>query len=91
MPQSPAQCLENYTQRHPQEVLLVTIEIDGERDQIMIYKGFSSSLGKPTAFNPDIPVIPDDAVIITIDRLASPYNPNNPRYLEQGLTIDRFQ
>ena len=36
--------LEEYTVQYPREVLLVTIEVQGEPDQIAIFKGFSSSL-----------------------------------------------
>ncbi|VXD25064.1 conserved hypothetical protein [Planktothrix serta PCC 8927] len=83
--------LEQYTIKHPQEVLIVKIEINGEPDEIAIFKGFSSSLMRPTAFDPDIPVLPDTAKIIEIDRLFSPYNPTEPRYIQQGLTWDMMQ
>ncbi|HEY9659673.1 MAG TPA: hypothetical protein V6C65_14535, partial [Allocoleopsis sp.] len=58
--------LEQYTIKRPQEVLLVTAEIDGELDQIAIFKGFSSSLVRSTAFDPDVPVLPPDAKIVSI-------------------------
>lgn len=83
--------LEQYTIKRPQEVLLVTIEIGGEQDQIAIFKGFSSSLMRPTAFDPDIPVIPNDAKILKIDRVASPYNPESPRYLQQDISWENMQ
>lgn len=83
--------LEQYTIKRPQEVLIVTAEIDGEEDQIAIFKGFSSSLMRPTAFDPDIPVLPPEAHIVSIDRVASPYNPDAPRYLQQGLSWDTMQ
>ncbi len=83
--------LEQYTIKRPQEVLIVTAEIDGEEDQIAIFKGFSSSLMRPTAFDPDVPVLPAEAKIVAIDRVASPYNPDAPRYLQQGLTWDTMQ
>lgn len=83
--------LEQYTLKRPQEVLLVSVEIAGEADEIAIFKGFSSSLMRPTAFDPDVPVLPEDAKIITIDRLKSPYVPNNPQYIQQGLTWDSLQ
>ncbi|HEY9844692.1 MAG TPA: hypothetical protein V6D03_00680 [Candidatus Caenarcaniphilales bacterium] len=83
--------LEQYTAKRPREVLLVKAEIEGQLDQIAIFKGYSSSLMRPTAFDLDIPVLPDTAKIITIDRLEGPYNPNQPRYLQQGLTWDDFQ
>lgn len=71
--------------------LTLSIEIDGQPDQVAIFKGFSSSLMNPTSFDPDTPVLPDSAIIQSIDRLESPYNPNAPRYVEQGLSWDAFQ
>lgn len=83
--------LEQYTIKRPQEVLIVTAVIAGEQDHIAIFKGFSSSLMRPTSFDPDVPVLPAEAKIVTIDRVASPYNPNAPRYLQQGLTWETMQ
>jgi hypothetical protein len=83
--------LEQYTTKRPQEVLIVRIEINGETDEIAIFKGFSSSLMRPTAFDPDVPVLPDTAKILEIDRLFSPYNPTKPRYIQQGLTWDMME
>lgn len=78
--------LEQYSLRYPQEVLLLNVENNGERDRILVFKGFSSSLVSATAFDPDIPILPETAIILSIDRILSPYNPNSPNYLEQGLT-----
>jgi hypothetical protein len=78
--------LEQYTLKRREEVLLVTAKIDEDLDQIMVFKGFSSSLMRPTAFDPDIPVLPENAVIIRIDRLQSPYIPDHPRYIQQELS-----
>jgi hypothetical protein len=83
--------LEEYTIKNPQEVLLVTTETEGECDRVAIFKGFSSSLMQPTAFDPEIPVISDTAKIISIDRLASPYNPENPHYVRRGLTLEEME
>jgi hypothetical protein len=83
--------LEQYTIKRPQEVLLVTVEFDGQQDQIAIFKGFSSSLMRPTDFDPDVPVFPEDAKIISIDRVANPYNPDAPQYIEQGLSWESMQ
>lgn len=77
--------LEQYTAKRPQEVLLVKVEVANEEDTIAIFKGFSSSLMRPTAFDPDVPVLPDEAKILSIDRVATPYNPEAPRYIQQGL------
>ncbi len=83
--------LEAYTLKCPQEVLLVTIDCQGTPDQIAIFKGFSSSLMCPTAFDPEVPMIPDSAKIQSIDRLDSPYNPNAPRYIERNLSWPQFE
>nr|WP_233219792.1 hypothetical protein [Pleurocapsa sp. CCALA 161] len=80
--------LEQYTLQRKQEVLMVHLETAaGEPDTVVIFAGFSSSLVMPTAFDPDIPVIAADSTIHSIDRLASPYNPSNPQYLESGLSL----
>jgi hypothetical protein len=83
--------LEQYTLKNPQEVLLVTIAVDGEEEEIAVFKGFSSSLTRSTAYDPDIPMIPETAKIIKIDRLFSPYNPVNPHYIQQNLTLEEMQ
>jgi hypothetical protein len=78
--------LEQYTIKRPQEVLIVTINIADEEDKIAVFKGYSSSLMRPTDFDPDVPVLPDEATILAIDRIASPYNPESPRYIQQGIS-----
>lgn len=92
---SPLQQLEAYSRQHPQEVLLVDARWLNEtnieqEDYVMVFKGFSSSLMHPTAADPDLPVLPDQANILTIDRLASPYDPENPNYLEKNIPWDVF-
>jgi hypothetical protein len=88
MPESIGWRLEQYTLKRRQEVLMVHLETaTGESDTVMIFAGFSSSLVMPTAFDPDIPIIAADSTIKSIDRLLSPYNPNNPQYLESGLSL----
>jgi hypothetical protein len=83
--------LEQYTTKRPQEVLLITVEIADEQDKIAVFKGFSSSLMRPTAFDPDVPVLLDAATIISIDRIASPYNPEAPRYIQKGISWEEMQ
>ncbi|NEO08791.1 MULTISPECIES: hypothetical protein [unclassified Moorena] len=83
--------LEQYTIKRPKEVLIVTAQIAGEQDQIAIFKGFSSSLMRPTSFDPDVAVLPPQAKIISIDRVAAPYNPQSPRYLHQGLSLETME
>ncbi|HAC63805.1 MAG TPA: hypothetical protein DCF68_09760 [Cyanothece sp. UBA12306] len=83
--------LEQYTIQNPQEILLVTLEIKGESDQIMIFKGFSSSLVKSTNFDPDVPIFPEESTILSVDRLESPYNLYSPKYLDRGLSWEQMQ
>lgn len=84
--------LEQYTLKRKQEVLMVHLETaSGEPDTVMIYAGFSSSLMRATAFDPDVPIIAADSRITAIDRLASPYNPSEPQYLESGLDLPAME
>jgi len=83
--------LEQYTIKRPDRVLIVKVLIDEQPDEIAIFKGVSSSLMRPTAFNPDVPVLPERAIIVSVDLLASPYNPEAPIYIEQGLTREQMQ
>lgn len=83
--------LEQYTLKRPDEVLLVSIEIDGQPDEIAVFKGFSSSLMNSTAFDPDVPVVPDRAKVLSVDRLQSPYDPNDPRYIQKGIAWGEFE
>lgn len=82
--------LEQYTLLHPKEVLVVKAEIEGEPDEVSIFKGFSSSLMRSTAFDPDIPVLPEGAVIHAIDRLLAPYHPSQPHFIAQNLSWTDF-
>lgn len=91
MTRSPGLRLEQYTSKRPQEVLIVHAHIAGQDDQIAIFKGFSSSLMHPTAFDPDVPVLPPEAEIVSVDRLHGPYNPQNPRYIQQNLPWEAME
>ncbi|HEY9826783.1 MAG TPA: hypothetical protein V6D19_15180 [Stenomitos sp.] len=90
MMQSLGKRLEQYTQLHPEEILLLKVECEGSPDEITVFKGFSSSLMRPTAFDPDCPVLKDNAKVLTIDRIASPYDPADPRYIQRNLDLDAF-
>lgn len=83
--------LEKYTEKRPYEVLLVNVQIGEVEDQIAIFRGFSSSLMNPTASDPDVPVLPENAKIVSIDRVESPYNPAEPRYIQKDLTSENME
>ncbi len=82
--------LENYTLRFPGELLLVQAEVDGEEDTVIIFKGFSSSLARPTAYDPEVPTLPARAVIQHIDRLKGPYQSQSPEYIERAISQTAF-
>ncbi len=90
MSQSAGKQLEQYTLTHPQEVLLVKAEVDGEPDEITIFKGYSSSLMRQTSFDPDVPVLPDRAAILSINRYLSPYNPTHPHPIQEEMSWKSF-
>jgi hypothetical protein len=83
--------LEQYSLKYPQEVLLVEVEQEGEADQILVFKGFTSSLTGATAYDPDVPVLSEEAKIISIDRAQSPFSPDNPQYIEQGISWETME
>ena len=84
--------LEQYTIKRKEEVLIVQVETStGEEDTVLIYNGFSGSLTRPTTYDPDIPVIEDNDKIISIDRVASPYDPVKPEYIQTGLTLSEME
>ncbi len=84
--------LERYTRQHPREVLLVEL-IDelGEVDQVMVYRGFSSSLVRSTPDDPDLPVVPAQARVRVAHRLLSPYDPHHPNYIQANLTPTQLE
>ena len=36
-------------------------------------------------------MIAPDSKIVSIDRMAGPYNPDNPEYIESGLTLETME
>jgi hypothetical protein len=84
------QLLEDFSRRHPQEVLRVRLLRNGAPDEVLVFKGFSSSLVRPTAPDLDVPVIPDDAEILGIDRLRAPYRPQQPEVLAGDRPLSEF-
>jgi len=82
--------LENYTLKFPQEVLVVKVKIEGEEDTVVVFKGFSSSIVRPTAYDPEVPTIPADAKIECIDRVKGPYSPEAPDYIERDISLASF-
>ena len=83
---APLLLLERYTLRHPEQVLLVNALVSGNPEQVIVFQGFSSCLTRATVFDPDLPVLPADATLQTIDILIAPYQPDQPNYLERSVS-----
>ena len=83
--------LEQYTLLRPQELLKVTIEQDSLVSEIIIFKGFSSFLTQATPADSDMLLIPEDAIIVSIDLLKSPYNSQSPEYIQKGLSWSQME
>ena len=54
---------------------------DGEALEVVIFRGFSSSLTHPTAFDPDQPLLPSEAKIESAVLLQAPLNPAEEQVL----------
>ncbi|KAI6677194.1 hypothetical protein NL676_037990 [Syzygium grande] len=73
------------------EALVVHAVVDGEEVEVLIYKGFSSSLSYGTSPDPSRSILPAKARIKSIDRIKGPFNPSNIEYIEKGLTWENFK
>ncbi|CAN6479824.1 unnamed protein product [Victoria cruziana] len=83
--------LEAYTQSARNEVLLVQALVDDQEEEILIFKGFSSSLSYGTSPDPSRSILPARAVIRTIQRIKGPFDPSNMEYIEKDLTWQDFK
>ncbi|XVF43542.1 hypothetical protein PTKIN_Ptkin02bG0048000 [Pterospermum kingtungense] len=83
--------LELYSQSAKGEALLVHALLDEQEVEVLIFKGFSSSLSYGTSPDPSRSVIPARAAIKSIDRIKGPFDPSNIEYIEKGLKWDSFK
>ena len=58
--------------------------------ELLIFRGFSSSVTHPTAFDPDRPALPEGAVISSAELLAGPLNPLQERRLAGPQPVEAF-
>ena len=78
--------LESISRDRPDRALRLQGEMgNGEALEVVIFRGFSSSLTHPTAFDPDQPLLPSAARIESAVLLHAPPNPA----AEQGLAGPR--
>ena len=72
--------LEELSRSRPDRVLRLTGELPGEAGamepfELLIFRGFSSSVSHPTAFDPDQPALPESARLMRAELLQGPLNP----------------
>ena len=65
--------------------------VDEEADTVVVFKGFSSSLVRPTAYDPEVPTIPAGVKIVSIDRVRGPYVPETPDFIERAVSLAAFE
>jgi hypothetical protein len=58
--------------------------------ELLIFRGFSSSVTHPTAFDPDRPALPEGAVIHSAELLAGPLNPLQEQRLAGPQPVAAF-
>ena len=77
--------LEALSREQPQRVLRLRGQLpaaDGpEPFELLIFRGFSSSTTHPTAFDPDRPALPEQAVLASVELLAGPLVPGEEQVL----------
>ncbi|MED6132766.1 hypothetical protein PIB30_021893 [Stylosanthes scabra] len=83
--------LEYYSQSARGEALLVHAIVDQEEVDVLIFKGFSSSLSYSTSPDLTRSILPERAVIKTIDRIKGPFDPDNIVYLQKDVTWEDFK
>ncbi|KAK1387525.1 Two-component response regulator ARR2-like [Heracleum sosnowskyi] len=83
--------LEYYSESVKEIALVVKAEVDEQEVEILIFKGFSSSLSHSTSPDPSRSILPARAKIKSIDRIKGPFNPSNIEYIEKGISLEAFR
>jgi hypothetical protein len=86
---------ENSRARHDRVLRLTgTVPAEGgggeEPFELLIFRGFSSSVTHPTAFDPDQPALPETACLAAAELLAGPLNPSEERRLAGPVAAETF-
>jgi hypothetical protein len=71
--------IEELSRSRADRVVRLTGELPGdgglEPFELLIFRGFSSSVSHPTAFDPDQPALPAEALVQAAELLQGPLNP----------------
>ena len=83
--------LERISRDRPDRALRLQGQMrDGEPLEVVIFRGFSSSLTLPTAFDPHQPLLPSEATIHSVELLQAPLNPAAEQVLAGPLSPSAF-
>jgi hypothetical protein len=96
--------LETISRERPDRVLRLRgeVPVDGEGNpsagggalepfELLIFRGFSSSVSHPTGFDPDVPALPEGSTISGAELLAGPLNPANEQLIAGPEPVERFR
>jgi hypothetical protein len=59
--------------------------------ELLIFRGFSSSVSHPTAFDPDQPALAESAQITAAELLQGPLNPAQETLLAGPVAVEAFR
>lgn len=91
--------LEELSRNHPDRVLRLrgTLPLDpaqqthpAEPFELLIFRGFSSSVTHPTAFDPDSPLLPEGTQIAAAELLRAPLKPGEEEVLAGPISPQVF-
>jgi hypothetical protein len=86
--------IEELSRSRPDRVVRLTGELPGEDGpeafELLIFRGFSSSVSHPTAFDPDQPALPAEARVQAAELLQGPLNPVAEQRLAGPMAPERL-
>lgn len=96
--------LEAISRERPDRVLRLrgAVPVDGagtpcaaggalEPFELLIFRGFSSSVSHPTGFDPDVPALPEGTQIEAAELLVGPLNPAAEQRIAGPEPVERFR
>lgn len=87
--------LELLSRDRPDRVLRLRGQFRGageaaEPFELVMFRGFSSSTTHPTAYDPDVSLLPEGASFAEAELLAAPLNPAAEQRLAGPVSVERF-
>lgn len=83
--------MERYSEDARDQALLVKARVDDEVEVVLVFRGFSSSLSGGTAADPARSVLPERAIIQSVDVVKGPFDPQQHRVPGEGSGMGGLQ